>query len=77
MPLDFTRGSSQLLTSDTPFFGGKSESEMVAKLENECQNWNKTAHKPYLKHFNLFEKKIENTCRVVVTFMPHVKHICG
>jgi hypothetical protein len=50
---------------------------MLAKLENECQNWNKTAHKPYLKHFNLFEKKIENTCRVVVTFMPHVKHICG
>jgi hypothetical protein len=55
-----------------PIWRAKSESEMVAKLENECQNWNKTAHEPNLKNCNLFEK--ENTCRVVVTFMPHVKH---
>jgi hypothetical protein len=47
---------------------------MVAKLENECQNLNKTAHEPNLKNCKLFEKKVENTCRVVVTFMPHVKH---
>jgi hypothetical protein len=28
----------------------------------------------FLKSCYLFEKKMENTCRVVVTFMPHVKH---
>jgi hypothetical protein len=31
----------------------------------------------FLKSCYLFEKKMENTCRVVVTFMRHVKHFLG